>query len=152
MSNTNSFESAIASANVEMNGKVAVGMSGKLAHRMRGYTRGMLVSTKCGRTINAISMSLADAVASGHEICGLCDGRNKKAEAPKPVVEIRKCADCGEKNTSSTSEYCSVCRPYHPHTFVKMSKAIREQCESICEANGREFNPNTCGLCGVAHS
>jgi len=54
------------------------------------------------------------------------------------------CADCGETFANKKPQaYCSVCRPYHVHAYVKPDKSFRE----FLANNDRPLT--TCGYCGL---
>ena len=66
----------------------------------------------------------------------------KAAEKAAKEASIKRCADCKDGRASSTSDYCSVCRPYNPHTATKLSKSDRENFAR------RGWNLEACGTCG----
>ena len=65
----------------------------------------------------------------------------KAAKAAK-AASIKRCADCKDGRASSTSDFCSVCRPYHPHAATKLPKRDRE----YFAAMGMDITVCACGL------
>lgn len=66
----------------------------------------------------------------------------KAAAAAAKAAAIKRCADCGEGRASATSDYCSICRPYHPHAATRLAKADREMFAR------RGWSLDSCGTCG----
>lgn len=66
----------------------------------------------------------------------------KAAAAAAKEATIKRCADCKEGRASSTSDFCSICRPYNPHTTTKLSKQQREH------FSRQGWNVEACGTCG----
>jgi len=68
----------------------------------------------------------------------------KRAAAAAKAASIKHCAgtDYSDRpcdgRASKTSDYCSICRPYHPHPFARPTK------------DQRTYLPaDACGICGA---
>jgi hypothetical protein len=68
--------------------------------------------------------------------------------AKDAATKFCKAADCDNGTdgkpgkASKTSDYCSICRPYNPHTATKLSRSDREMFAR------RGWNTDACGTCG----
>jgi hypothetical protein len=80
-----------------------------------------------------------------------CANVKAAAKAAKEAT-IKRCAaaDCtygsdgGRGRASKSSDYCSICRPYNPHSVTSMSSATR----AFVERQGRDAS-KLCGTCGL---
>jgi len=71
----------------------------------------------------------------------------KAAAKAANAANVKRCAaaDCNERNTSSTSEFCTYCRPYQSHPVAKWSSADKKRMESWGKST-----EGFCGICGKA--
>jgi hypothetical protein len=110
-----------------------------------GRVRHTMMKAVCGQNINPGWLIDPTNVREGVTLCSSCQAKlATKAKAAKAVTEKVACADCGDGRASKTSAYCSICRPYHPHTLTKADAATR----AIWATNDRPTN--LCGTCGYA--
>jgi hypothetical protein len=108
-------------------GSWQTGWTSRTAHLVVGYSsnhgnaRYSLVKGQCGRNFNPGHMvdpqNLTEwDISHGVEVCQAClSGQVGKSVASKSAKEFKKCidADCDGGRAPASSDYCSVCRPYH---------------------------------------
>jgi hypothetical protein len=70
-------------------------------------------------------------------------------KAAKKTVVATACAKCGERNTSTTSPYCAICRPWMAHAFKSASAADLAFVNFNRQQLGAAPVATMCRLCGL---
>jgi hypothetical protein len=111
----------------------------------------------CNPAFEARRLAKCAERVAGYQTTALKESERQAAKAAKEAAKqasIKHCAGSDwngrpcDGRASKTSDYCSTCRPYHPHTFTRAPQRDIDWVNGQNRLFGRPEIVSMCGSCG----